>query len=91
VSIYAVHSVCRRALKDEQFRAALAQDPEAALSGFDLDPGERDALLKGDVAALYAQGAHEYVLMWLGRAEVFGLTVPGYMQRITQAEPHFVY
>lgn len=91
MSIYEVHSVCRAALKDEGFRASLAADPAAALSGFDLEPEEREALLGGDVAALYAQGAHEYVLMWLGRAEVFGLNIPGYMQRITQAEPHYIY
>jgi hypothetical protein len=91
VSIYEVHTICRAALKDDRFRTALTEDPEAALSGFDLDPDERDALLRGDVASLYAQGAHEYVLMWLGRAEVLGLTVPEYMKRITQAEPHFVY
>lgn len=91
MSIYEVHTICRAALKDERFRAALNEDPEAALSGFDLEPRERDALLGGDVASLYAQGAHEYVLMWLGRAEVLGLNVPGYMQRITQAEPHYIY
>lgn len=91
MSIYEVHSICRAALKDESFREALNEDPEAALSAFELDPGERDALLTGDVAALYAMGAHEYVLMWLGRAEVFGLKVPTYMQRITQAEPHYIY
>ncbi|MFZ0040835.1 MAG: hypothetical protein WAK93_05980 [Solirubrobacteraceae bacterium] len=91
MSIYDVHAVCRAALKDEQFRATLTADPETALSVFDLDPGERDALLRGDVATLYAQGAHEYVLMSLGRAEVLGLTVPEYMKRITQAEPHYIY
>jgi hypothetical protein len=91
VSIYEVHAVCRAALQDEEFRAALVQDPETALDGFELDPAERDALLNGDVVELYEQGAHEYVLMWLARAEVFGLTVPEYVQRITQATPHFIY
>lgn len=91
MSIYEVHSICRAALKDESFRAALNENPEAALAGFDLQPAERQALLEGDVAALYAMGAHEYVLMWLGRAEVFGLSIPTYMQRITQAAPHYVY
>jgi hypothetical protein len=91
MSIYEVHAVCRAALKDETFRAALAEDPEAALDEFELDPAERHALLSGDVAQLYEQGAHEYVLMWLARAEVFGLTVPEYVKRITQATPHFIY
>ncbi len=91
MSNYEVHMICRKALKDERFRTALAEDPAAALEQFDLSAGERDALLDGDVASLYAQGAHEYVLMWLGRAEVLGLTVPGFMQRISQAEPRYIY
>ncbi len=91
MSMYGVHSVCRDALKDTDFRAALAADPHAALAAYDLTPSERDELIAGDVAALYAQGAHEYALMWLGRAEVFGLTVPEYMKRITAAEPHYIY
>lgn len=91
MSLYSVHSVCRAALKDERFRAALNRDPAGALQDFHLTEAEREALLAGDVAALYAQGAHEYALMWLGRAEVVGLTVPEFMRRITQAEPHYTY
>ena len=91
MSTYEVHAVCRAALKDERFRGALAEDPMGALDAFELEPSERDALLSGDVAQLYEQGAHEYVLMWLARAQVLGLTVPEYVQRITQAKPHFIY
>jgi hypothetical protein len=91
MSLYGVHSVCRDALKNTNFRAALNTDAEAALAAYDLTAAERQELIDGDVATLYAQGAHEYALMWLGRAEVFGLTVPEYMKRITAAEPHYVY
>jgi Aromatic-ring-opening dioxygenase LigAB, LigA subunit len=91
VSLYAVHCVCRDALKDEHFRAALNDDPEAALETYELSDGEREALTAGNVARLYQAGAHEYALMWLGRAEVFGLTVPEYMKRITSTEPHYIY
>lgn len=91
MSLYAVHEICRAALKDEAFRARLRDDPQGAVADFDLTGAEREALLAGDVAALYAHGAHEYALMWLGRAEVLGLTVPVYMQRITQAEPHYTF
>jgi hypothetical protein len=91
MSLYAVHSVCRAALNDEGFRQALNADPVAALARFDLTPQERDALLQGDVTALYGLGAHEYALMWLGRAEVLGLTVPEFAKRIKQAEPHYIY
>ena len=91
MSLYAVHLVCRTALKDGDFAAALNADPEGALVGFELTPGERQALLEGDVGALYAEGAHEYALMWLGRAQVLGLTVPEFMKRITAVEPHYEY
>jgi hypothetical protein len=91
MSLYGVHSVCRDALKDTDFRSALNADPQSALGLYDLTASERQELIAGDVAALYAEGAHEYALMWLGRAEVFGLTVPEYMKRITTAEPHYVY
>ena len=91
MSVYDVHLVCRTALKDDAFREALSTGPEAALEGFDLTPTETDALLTGDVGALYAAGAHEYALMWLGRAGVLGLTVPEYMKRITAVSPHYVY
>jgi hypothetical protein len=91
MSLYGVHSVCRDALKDTDFRAALNADPQAALAAYELTSSEREELIAGDVAALYAEGAHEYALMWLGRAEVFGLTVPEFAKRITKAEPHYVY
>jgi hypothetical protein len=91
MSLYAVHSVCREALNNQGFRDALNADPGVALEGFDLTPREREALLEGDVESLYGLGAHEYALMWLGRAEVFGLTVPEFAKRIKQAEPHYIY
>ena len=86
-----MHSVCRAALKDESFRDALGQDAARALEPFDLSHRERSALMTGDVGWLYEQGAHEYALMWLGRAQVLGLTVPEYMRRITGVAAHFIY
>jgi hypothetical protein len=91
MSLYAVHSICRDALADESFQTRLNENPEAALADRNLTPEEREALLAGDVARLYSWGAHEYVLTWLARAEVLGLNVPGFMQRITQAEPRYIY
>ena len=91
MSLYAVHQICRDALKDDQFRAALHEHPEEALQAYDLDAGERDDLLRGDVGDLYTKGAHEYALMWLARAEVLGLTIPVFMQRMTAAEPRYIY
>ena len=91
MSLYAVHLVCRTALKNEEFAAALNADPEGALADFELTPTERRALLEGDVGTLDAAGAHEYALMWLGRSQVLGLTVAEFMSRITAVQPHYVY
>lgn len=86
---YAVHCVCKRVATDEGFRAALREDPESVLAGLDLKESQRDALLRGDVAELYEAGAHEYVLMWLGRFEVLGLDLKTFMQRIQTARSRY--
>lgn len=87
MSVYAVNLVGRRTLRDPDFARRLSEDPAPALEQFDLEQEERDALLAGDVAALYAMGAHEYLLMGLARREVLGLDMPTYSDRIRTAEP----
>lgn len=91
MSVYAVNLVGRRTLKDAEFRQRLLDDPEAALGELDLSEGEREALLAGDVARLYEMGAHEYLLMGLGRCGVLGLDMPTYSERIRKASPRLVY
>jgi hypothetical protein len=56
MSIYAVNKLCREALRDVTFRAALKRDPQAAIASLSLTDEERAALLRGDVAWLYARG-----------------------------------
>lgn len=88
MSIYAVNKLCRDALHDVAFRAALKRDPDAAIAPLSLTDEERSALLNGDVAWLYEQGAHPFLLAYLTRWELFGLTVPLYSERIrTAREP----
>ena len=88
MSIYAVNKLCREALHDLAFRAALARDPKAAIAPLPLSDDERAALLNGDVAWLYERGAHPFLLAYLTRWELFGLTVPLYSERIrTAREP----
>jgi hypothetical protein len=49
---------------------------------------ERAALLIGDVAWLFVRGAHPFLLAYLTRWELFGLTVSIYSERIrTAREP----
>ena len=85
MSIYAVNKLCREALHDLAFRAALARDPAAAIAPLPLTDDERAALLNGDVAWLFERGAHPFLLAYLTRWELFGLTVPLYSERIRSA------
>jgi hypothetical protein len=88
MSIYAINKLCREALRDVAFRAALKRDPGAAIAPLPLTGEERSALLNGDVAWLYEQGAHPFLLAFLTRWDLFGLTVPLYSERIrTAREP----
>jgi Aromatic-ring-opening dioxygenase LigAB, LigA subunit len=88
MSIYAVNKLCREALHDPAFRAALERDPRSAIASLALTDAERTALLAGDVAWLYERGAHPFLLAYLTRWELFGLTVPLYSERIrTAREP----
>ena len=47
---------------------------------------EREALLAGDVAELYALGANGYLMMGFARHELFGLTLARFSERIRQAD-----
>ncbi len=88
MSIYAVNKLCREALRDVAFRAALKRDPQVAIAPLSLTEEERTALLNGDVAWLYERGAHPFLLAYLTRWELFGLTVSIYSERIrTAREP----
>jgi hypothetical protein len=82
MSVYAVNKLCRDALHDPAFREALKRDPAAAIAARDLTAEERNALLAGDVARLYERGCHPFLLAYLTRWELFGLTPAIYGERI---------
>ena len=82
MSIYAVNKLCRDTLHDVAFREAVKRDPAAAMAPLALTDEERTALLSGDVAWLYQRGAHPYLLAYLIRWELFGLTAPIYSERM---------
>ena len=52
-------------------------DPAKALEGKNLTQQERDALLAGDVATLYRMGVNSFLMGYLCRFEVCGLTLAG--------------
>jgi hypothetical protein len=59
---------------DPAFRDRLLANPEAAVDEFKLTPQERQALLEGNVAALFQMGSHGFLLGHLSRWGAFGLT-----------------
>lgn len=82
MSIFAVNHLCRELLRDHAFRAAMKADPAKALAPLDLTDAERKALLAGDVGTLFRMGANSFLLNYLSRFEVCGLTMPVYNERM---------
>ena len=85
MSVYAVNKLCRDALHDKAFREAVKIDPATAIAPLDLTDDERKALLAGDVAWLFEHGCHPFLLAYLTRWDLFGLTAPVYSERIRKA------
>ncbi len=85
MSVYAVNKLCRDALHDLAFREAIKRDPAAAIAARDLTEEERKALLEGDVVRLYEWGCHPFLLAYLTRWDLFGITQALYNQRIRNA------
>jgi hypothetical protein len=82
MSVYAVDKLCRDTLRDIAFREAVKRDPAAAIASRDLTEDERSALLSGDVARLYESGCHPFLLAYLTRWDLFGVTSAIYNKRI---------
>ena len=85
MSVYAINKLCRDALHDLAFREALKRDPAAAIAPRGLTVDEREALLEGDVVRLYEWGCHPFLLAYLTRWDLFGLTQSIYNKRIRTA------
>ena len=85
MSVYAVNKICRDALHDPAFREAVKSDPAAAIAPRDLSDHEHKALLAGDVAWLFEEGCHPFLLAYLTRWDLFGVTVASYSERIRKA------
>ena len=85
MSIYGVHKLCRSALHDLAIREALKTDPAAAMEKFPLTAEEKQLLLAGDVATLWERGASGFLLSYLTRWDLLGLTVEVYSERMRKA------
>jgi hypothetical protein len=82
MTVYLVHTLCRRVLHDTEFRRMILEDPSRAVGLMPFGDEERTALLAGDVAWLHREGASAFLLLILCRFEVFGLTLPVFNRRM---------
>jgi Aromatic-ring-opening dioxygenase LigAB, LigA subunit len=85
MSVYQLNKLCHRMLADLEFRDAMKRDTTAAIAPYDLTTQEREALLAGDVARLFEMGVHPFLLSFLTRYEIVGLTADVYSERIRAA------
>jgi hypothetical protein len=86
MSVFAVNYLCRQTLRDHAFREAMRADPRGALKSLPLTEREREALVAGEVGELYAMGANAFLLGYLVRFGLLGLTIEGYREKLLAAE-----
>ena len=63
-----------------------SSDLQAAMAKFPLTDEEKKLLLAGDVGKLWEMGASGFLLSYLTRWELLGLTVPVYCERMRKAK-----
>jgi hypothetical protein len=85
MSVYQVNKLCHRMLRDLEFRAAMKNDTAAAIAAYDVTDDEKRALVAGDVARLFEMGVHPFLLSFMTRYEISGLTTEVYSERIRAA------
>lgn len=76
---YAVDKVLWQVSHDEAFRNAFFADPPSAIAARELDAAERAALSAQDLRALFAMGAHPFLLYSFAIARNRGWS-PQFMQ-----------
>jgi hypothetical protein len=86
MSVYSINKLCRQALHDPALREALKSDPAGTVASWPLTDDERRALLEGDIAWLYEHGVHPFLMSYLTRWELFGLSVRAYSERVRLAQ-----
>lgn len=63
MSIYELHAYLFRLKSDPAVKRALADDAKSHLAKQALEPAEREALIKGDIIALWNMGVHPLLLI----------------------------
>ena len=82
MSTYEVNRFLYSLENDPAFPARARDDLAGALAGFRLTPDEIAAIESGDVAALYRQGVHPFLLNRLAAFGINSLTREQYGARI---------
>lgn len=82
MSLYGIHKVLYLLQNDLAFRERVRTQPREALVPMPLTDTERQALLDGDVAALYRMGAHTFLMSRMPRFNAFGLSRAEYQRRL---------
>ena len=85
MSVYAVNYLCRETLRNRAFREAMRVDPAAATAGLTLTDEERKALVAGEVGQLFAMGVNSFLLGYLVRFDLLGLTIDSYREKLAAA------
>jgi hypothetical protein len=88
MSIISVNHLCRDITRDPALREAFLRHPEQELARYprQFTDVERAALLSGDVGTLYRMGVNAYLMGYLARYGVFGLTVDSYSARVRASQ-----
>jgi hypothetical protein len=88
MSIISVNHLCRDITRDPALREAFLRNPEGELAKYPrkFTATERAALLAGDVGTLYQMGVNAYLMGYLARYGVFGLTGETYSARVRASE-----
>lgn len=82
MSRYKVEEICF-ALADSANAAKFKVDPDSFIASYALTEGEKEAIKKGDIGALYKMGVNTQAIIFLSRA--FGYDNATYVSKLRQA------
>jgi hypothetical protein len=88
MSIISINHLCRDVTRNQALRQAFLRDPDGELAKYPraFTAIERATLLTGDVGKLYQMGVNAYLMGYLARYRLFGLTAESYSARLRAKE-----
>ena len=82
MSVFLLNKILYMTDNDADFRRRMKANPRETVGSFPLPGDELEALLTGDVGALYQLGVHTFFLNHMARYELFGVNRDNYIERI---------